>query len=177
MRVFCLRLLNFLSICTLSFQVAHCFSSSDLTMHNQEMSENVHSHLQMSKRKVNFFFFWRSFYTFLTLGHIMNGALCQQPCILNLNMCVKWMTPTFLQLCNHYNLITSNNVLQLGYRTEIHVVTYYFLYGIFHLQYICCSSVGQILTYSVLLLHFALTRCTKLFPKLFYVYCYACWDQ
>lgn len=54
----------------------------------------------------------------------MNGSLCQQLCVLNLNMYVKWMTPTFPQLCNHYNLITSNNVLQLGYRAEIiHVVT------------------------------------------------------
>lgn len=149
MWVFCLRLLNFVSTCTLNFQVAHCFSSSDLTTHNQEMNENVHSHLQMSKGQV-IFFFWQSFYTFLTLSHIMNGALCQQPCILNLNMYVKWMAPTFSQLCNHYNLITSNNVLQLGYKAEIiNVVTYYFLYAIFHLQYVCCSSVGQILTYSV----------------------------
>lgn len=46
---------------------------------------------------------------------------------------------------------------------------------------VCCSSVGQILTYSVLLPFSSYTslstRCNKLFPKLFCLYCYICWHQ
>lgn len=108
-------------------------------MHNQERSEKVHIHIQKRKQKEIFdclsvhSYFW---------GHVIAIALCQQPCILNLNMYVKWMTLTFPQLCNYYNLITSNNVLQLGHRAEIiHVVTYFFIYGILQFQYV--SAVPQ----------------------------------
>lgn len=88
---------------------------------NQERRENVHSRLEIWKEKEIFDHLFTHSYLW---GHIIDVALCQQHCSLNLNMYVKWMTLTFPQLCNHYNLITSNNVLQLGHRAEMmHVVT------------------------------------------------------
>lgn len=87
-------------ICTWIAQDIHNFPPSGLIIHKEERSEKVHVHLQ--KRKQKEIFVCLSVHSYLW-GHIIADALCQQSCILNLNMYVKWMTLTFPQLCNYYN--------------------------------------------------------------------------